>query len=183
MLRTTRLVPLLLLLAGAPALHAATINVPASDEAALIAAIDTANGNGEDDTIVLAASTYTFTAANNPLNALPVVTTRITIQGNDAVVERQGAPEFRLFEVGGSGDLKTSACCAGDAVPASGECGAGTCGWSALQEAARRSLEESGSLSPSGTVGLPCMLPQPEWASAWSRSRPSMGGRCATCRS
>ncbi len=101
-----RLAALLLLLATPLAARAATINVPASDEAALIAAIDTANGNGEDDDIALAAgSTYTFTAANNGANALPVVTTKITIQGNGAIVERGGGPEFRLIDVGSTGDL------------------------------------------------------------------------------
>jgi hypothetical protein len=89
------------------AAHAANIDVPAGDEAALIAAIDTANGNGEDDVITLGAgSSYTFTAANNPLNALPVVTSKITIQGNGAFIERQaGSPEFRLIDVGDGGDL------------------------------------------------------------------------------
>ncbi len=89
------------------AVHAADIAVPAGDEAALIAAIDTANGNGQDDVVILGAgSSYTFTAANNPLNALPVVTSKITIQGNGAVIERQaGSPEFRLIDVGDGGDL------------------------------------------------------------------------------
>jgi hypothetical protein len=89
------------------AAHAANINVPAGDEAALVAAIDTANGNGQDDVITLGAgSSYTFTAANNPLNALPVVTSKITIEGNGAFIERQaGSPEFRLIDVGDGGDL------------------------------------------------------------------------------
>ncbi|HEV7731775.1 MAG TPA: right-handed parallel beta-helix repeat-containing protein [Candidatus Binatia bacterium] len=101
-----RLAALLLLIATPIAARAAMINVPAGDEAALITAIDTANTNGEDDTIALAAgSTYTFTAVNNGVTALPVVTTRITIQGNDAVVERGGGPEFRLIDVGSTGDL------------------------------------------------------------------------------
>ena len=71
----------------------------------LVHCIDTANGNGEDDTIVLAASTYSFTAANNGANALPVVTSTLTIQGNGAVVERQATAEFRLFDVGATGNL------------------------------------------------------------------------------
>jgi hypothetical protein len=85
---------------------AANIVVPSGDEAALVTAITTANGNGEDDVIVLANdSTYEFTAANNGSNALPVVTSKITIQGNGATLERQPGPEFRLLDVAGTGDL------------------------------------------------------------------------------
>lgn len=102
----SRLIALLLLLAAPLASRAANIDVPAGDEAALIAAIDTANGNGADDVIALGAgSTYTFTTANNGANALPVVTSTITIQGNGAIIERGGGPEFRLIDVESTGDL------------------------------------------------------------------------------
>jgi hypothetical protein len=68
---------------------AANIDVPAGDVAALVAAINTANGASGDDVIVLAAgSTYSLTAADNSPNygpnGLPVVTSTITIQGNGA---------------------------------------------------------------------------------------------------
>jgi hypothetical protein len=97
----------LLVLVLATSAHAADINVSAGDAAGLVNAITTANGNGQDDVIILAAgSTYTYTAANNGSNALPVVTSKITIQGNGAFIERQaGSPEFRLIDVGDSGDL------------------------------------------------------------------------------
>ena len=43
----------------------ATIPVPEGDVAALIAAINTANGNGQADTIALGGGTYSFTAPDN----------------------------------------------------------------------------------------------------------------------
>jgi len=86
--------------------------VPAGDVAALVAAINTANGASGDDTIVLAAgSTYSLTAANNSPqhgpNGLPVVTSTITIQGNGAIIERSAAAvnTFRLLTVETGGDL------------------------------------------------------------------------------
>lgn len=100
----------LLLLAAAllvaPPAQGAVINVPASDVAALVMAITTANGNGQDDDIVLGAgSTYTLTAVQNGATGLPVVTSKITIQGNGATIQRAGIVEFRLFDVGTTGDL------------------------------------------------------------------------------
>jgi hypothetical protein len=78
------------------------------DVGCLIAAINTANANGEDDTINLAAVTYTLTTVNNihhvsGANGLPRVTSNISIIGAGAdatVIERdEGAPLFRLFHI------------------------------------------------------------------------------------
>jgi hypothetical protein len=92
--------------------QAAMFRCPAGDVACLIAAIDTANGNGEDDMITLNAGTYTLTAVNNDTegtNGLPSITSTITITGAGAettVIERSAsAPWFRLFHVGASGAL------------------------------------------------------------------------------
>lgn len=84
----------------------ATITVPAGDVAALIAAIDTANSNGEADTIVLGGGTYTFTAPDNYWygpNALPAISSVITIEGNGSILERSSSAgsNFRLFYVDG----------------------------------------------------------------------------------
>lgn len=69
---------LLFALAIAQSVNAADFTVPAGNVAALIAAINTANGNGVADTIHLAAgSTYTLTAVNsdtNGPNGLPDIT-------------------------------------------------------------------------------------------------------------
>ena len=96
---------LLLFIAVSPA-RAATIDVAAGDVTALRNAITTANGTGEDDTIVLpSGSTFSIAAPNNGVNALPVVTSKLIIQGNDAVIQRTGAGDLRLFDVAGTGDL------------------------------------------------------------------------------
>jgi hypothetical protein len=52
-------------LATAHPVQAAVFPVPSGDVAALSAAINTANGNGEEDTITLEAGTYTLTAVDN----------------------------------------------------------------------------------------------------------------------
>src|SRR5262245_57943528 len=101
---------LLTMLFFAAAASAATINVPAGDVGALVAAINTANGAAGDDVIVLAAgSTYSLTAADNSPNygpnGLPVVTSTITIQGNGAIIERSASASapFRLLAVDTAG--------------------------------------------------------------------------------
>lgn len=86
-----------------PITHAATIPV-GCDVAALIAAINTANGNAEDDVIELAAGcTYTLTAVDNNspgANGLPLITQPLTIIGNGVIIERDSAsPAFRLINV------------------------------------------------------------------------------------
>ncbi len=106
-----RPVAMLLLLAGTP-VCAAVVDVPSGDVAALIAAITTANGAGDADTINLAAgATYGLVAADNTsstgANGLPVVTSPITIAGNGAILERGAGAvgDFRHFTVDGGGHL------------------------------------------------------------------------------
>ncbi len=90
------------------AARAATFDIPNGDVAALIAALNTANGNGEADTIHLASGgTYTLTAAHNTgyfgPNGLPGITSPITINGQGATIQRSsavGTPDFRIFIVG-----------------------------------------------------------------------------------
>jgi len=107
----------LLALALPPAAHAATFDLTGDcpggvgDVAALISAINDANGNGEADTIVLASGcVYTLTAVDNGsgdnANGLPVITSELAIDGNGATIQRDnGAPDFRILRVGGSGNL------------------------------------------------------------------------------
>jgi len=87
---------------------AATFNVDCN-VADLIAAISTANGNGEDDVINLAAGcTYTLTAVDNDTdgpNGLPSIYTKITINGNGATITRSSASDFRIFHLGYNGHL------------------------------------------------------------------------------
>jgi hypothetical protein len=66
--------------------QAADFSCAAGDVACLLAAIATANANGETNTITLAAGTYTLTAVDNTTdgaNGLPSVTSAwpLTIRG------------------------------------------------------------------------------------------------------
>jgi hypothetical protein len=93
--------------------QAAVFQCPSGDVACLIAAINTANGNGEDDTITLAAGTYTVTTVDHEAdgpNGLPSVTSPLTIRGSGAdstILERAAnAPPFRLLHVSADGVLQ-----------------------------------------------------------------------------
>lgn len=108
---------LLLTLGQAPAL-AATINVGAGG-CTLVDAITAANtnaavgscpaGSGPDTLVLPTGSTHTLTSINNSTfgaTGLPVIRSRITIQGNNSTIRRtSGAPEFRIFAANGSGNL------------------------------------------------------------------------------
>jgi hypothetical protein len=93
----------------------APINVAAGDVNALIAAIKDANDETTHpgpDTINLAGGTYTFSAAENwefGPNALPIVTSNITIEGSGAVLKSTEATRLRFFYVAGNsvGSLPT----------------------------------------------------------------------------
>jgi hypothetical protein len=100
---------LFVFLSSAPA-YPAVFNVASGDVAGLIAAINAANSNGEENTINLVPGTYTLTGADNNSsgsgpNGLPVITGAMTINGANAettVIERaSGVPPafFRIFEV------------------------------------------------------------------------------------
>ena len=84
----------------------------ASGVACLIAAINAANANGEENSITLAAGTYTLTTVNNNTvggpTGLPQITGTLTITGAGAdttIIERDpSAPEaFRLLRVAETG--------------------------------------------------------------------------------
>jgi hypothetical protein len=80
----------------------AVFNVGPGDVATLIADINTANINGQSNTINLSAGTYDLTAVNNNRygpNAFPAISSNLTINGNGAVLQRDSslAPNMRLF--------------------------------------------------------------------------------------
>ncbi|NEQ45309.1 MAG: DUF4347 domain-containing protein [Leptolyngbya sp. SIOISBB] len=83
----------------------------ATDAASLIAAITTANGNTETDTINL-ANNITLTAVDNATNGnngLPAITAaeRLTINGMGNTIARDAAaPDFRLVHVALGADLE-----------------------------------------------------------------------------
>src|SRR5262249_25516332 len=97
------------------------------DVPALVAAINTANANGEADTINLApgGSYFLLTAAKtDPTNGdtgLPVIAEDgdhpLTINGNGATILRApGAPTFRIFEIAGQLTLDRVTIANGDVV-------------------------------------------------------------------
>ncbi|MFI1285259.1 hypothetical protein ACH4U5_31660 [Streptomyces sp. NPDC020858] len=103
------------ILAGTAAALATVVAMPATDahaqavvlcsQTALRAAITQANAAPGPDTLFLAPGcTYNLTAADNPGNGLPVVTSDITIVGSflgaQNVIRRQSATAFRIFSGG-----------------------------------------------------------------------------------
>jgi len=97
----------------APGARAATFTIPCGDVNALIAAIHTANGNGEADTIELAPNcTYTLLSVDNSsggdANGLPVITSTLTINAHNSTIQRSVAATetFRILQVDISGTLR-----------------------------------------------------------------------------
>jgi len=85
------------------------INVPCNVPK-LIAALNAANATSEPDTINLAEGcTYTLTTVDHDFDGptgLPAVTSEITIEGNNATIERSSsAPNFRILHLADEGNL------------------------------------------------------------------------------
>ena len=114
----------LLLALGHGAAFAATINVDGAvctlADAITAANTDTATGgcpagSGPDTLVLPAGSTTTLTTVNNNLygvgggpNGLPVISTKVTIEGKGSTIKRSLAdatPDFRILQIGPSGDL------------------------------------------------------------------------------
>ena len=85
-----------------------TITVSSSSVADLVAAINTANTNGQDSNTIDLSGTYDITAIDNYWygpNGLPAITSNLTIEGDPtdgAIIERSSVvstPAFRLFYV------------------------------------------------------------------------------------
>src|SRR5437588_12145514 len=84
---------------------AATFNISDGDVPGLVAAINTSNANGADDTIELEThGTYTLTVVNNGSNGLPVIGSdtshKLTIHSNGATIQRSSAAAFRILSIG-----------------------------------------------------------------------------------
>ena len=99
----------------APPVYADTFDLRGScpggvgDVPALITAINSANGNGEADTILLAdGCVYTLVVPDNTLNGLPIITSNITFDGGAGATIRRdpsAVDYFRIFEVATGGVL------------------------------------------------------------------------------
>ena len=96
--------------------QAATISVGCTggvgDVADLISSINTANSNPGPDTLTLGANcVYTLTSEDNTEfghNALPAITSDITIEGNGGTIQRGGSTTIRIFYVAPGGALTLS---------------------------------------------------------------------------
>jgi len=78
-----------------------SMSVPCTGQAALVAAINAANSAGGGTINLAAGCDYALTTADNGENGLPVVTTRIGVNGNGATID--GTCAVRVFEVDGPG--------------------------------------------------------------------------------
>jgi hypothetical protein len=84
----------------------------ACSETALVQAINNANAAGGGNVVLTPGCTYTLTTshaigANGP-DGLPIITTVISLTGNNNVITRSVAPQtlpFRIAEVSGTGNL------------------------------------------------------------------------------
>jgi hypothetical protein len=92
--------------------QAADFTCAGGDVACLIAAINTANANREENTLTLEAGIYTLTSVDNDTdgpNGLPSITGTLTLIGAGAestVIEREASgPFFRLAHVSAAGTL------------------------------------------------------------------------------
>jgi hypothetical protein len=71
--------------------YSAVFNISSGDVTGLIAAINAANANGEENTINLEPGTYTLTGVNTELSGLPSIQSVMTINGDGAentIIER-----------------------------------------------------------------------------------------------
>src|SRR4051794_19779145 len=66
-------------------------NVPCGGQAALVAAINSANTAGGGTLNLASGCTYLLTAPDNGVNGLPIVTTTIAVKGNGAAMNGSGA--------------------------------------------------------------------------------------------
>ena len=93
--------------------QAADFACPAGDVACVIDAINTANANGQANTITLAEGTYALTGADNVTdvrNGLPAITSALIIKGAGAAATTitrldPASPAFRLVHVAAIGSL------------------------------------------------------------------------------
>jgi polygalacturonase len=68
------------------------------NEQALKKAIKKANDHGGGTLSLARRCTYTITTPDNAGNALPVITSKITIYGNGSTIQRSSTTAFRIFQ-------------------------------------------------------------------------------------
>ncbi len=109
--------------------NAATVSCSASS---LVSAISLANITPGGGTVTLTSGcVYTLTSANNATDGgtgLPVISGKVTVQGNGASIARStatGVPAFRLFDVASNGNLTLNALTVSNGLANSGVQGGG----------------------------------------------------------
>ncbi|MEU8591623.1 hypothetical protein AB0C59_32220 [Streptomyces sp. NPDC048664] len=93
--------------ASASGHHGGDVRVACST-GALISAIQTANSRNDSRLSLASRCTYHLTTAYADQNGLPAITSRITLLGNDATIQRDPSASgpFRILDVAAGGDLK-----------------------------------------------------------------------------
>jgi hypothetical protein len=147
-LLTPLVVSLFLLFSILPA-YSAVFNIPSGDVTALIAAINTANGNGETNTIELEPGIYTLVTVDNADNGLPLIQGSIRIQATTdlpTIIARDpNAPRFRIFRVSAGGELTL------EGLTIQG--GANSAGGPAIYNEGTTSLDNAAVINSTGEVG------------------------------
>src|SRR5215475_10166044 len=93
-------VGLVIVMVAQPSAASASATVPCT-QGALAAAIKVANDAGGGTINLASGCDYALTSADNPGNGLPLVTTRIAVNGNGATIDGTGT--VRVLEVDGPG--------------------------------------------------------------------------------
>ncbi|MGZ4371096.1 MAG: hypothetical protein ACXVRQ_02725, partial [Gaiellaceae bacterium] len=86
---------LLFVAAAAAKPPAPPTNVPCAGQPALVAAVNAANSAGGGTLNLAPRCHYQLTSADNGENGLPVVTSKITVNGHDATIDGTGT--VRVF--------------------------------------------------------------------------------------
>ncbi|MES4892825.1 right-handed parallel beta-helix repeat-containing protein [Streptomyces sp. NPDC096012] len=127
--------------ASASGHHGGDVRVTCST-AALISAIQTANTRNDSRLSLASRCTYHLTTAYVGQDGLPAVTSRISILGNDAIIQRDPSASgpFRILDVAAGGDLKVqNLTVKGGKITGQPELGAGI----RVQSGGRLTLEHS----------------------------------------
>src|SRR5262245_1237033 len=95
------LIALLLVQPSAAMAAPKKFDVPCGGQASLVAAVNAVNSAGGGTLNLAPGCTYTLTTADNGANGLPIVTTKVAVNGNGATID--GSHTVRDLEVDGPG--------------------------------------------------------------------------------
>jgi len=151
---------------------------PQCSVSTLVSAVSTANSTPGGGTVTLASGcVYTLTSANIAVdggNGLPMITGRVTVQGNGATIARStasGTAHFRIFDVAAGGSLLLNAASLSNGIADHGQQGGGA-------------INNAGALSVTASTFANKGLPPQKWGqtptpTASLRARPVVRWRTA----